>query len=158
MLPSSLTLPHLRNFLLPLPVPDRISRFRVRFRFQSPSSNCFRFLLPLPASAPTSLLSMKQLIVFSVKNKKQASLLCKLFDLTCVVEGMVWNGRRFSIFHTGNFLPFCFYSILKIFHSIFHLIVKFSSIFHSILPHQRNFRVEVMQRIFCCFNCIFAMS
>ena len=28
---------------------------------------------------------------------------------------------------------------------------KFSSIFHSILPYQRNFRQEAMQRIFCCF-------
>ena len=43
MLPSSLPLPHLWNFLLPLPAPDRISRFLVRFRFQSLSSKCFRF-------------------------------------------------------------------------------------------------------------------
>ena len=78
-------------------------------------------------------------------------------------QGMVWNGMEddFSIFHTGNFLPFHFYSIVKIFHSIFHSILKFSSIFHSIpkspsifhsiLPYQRNFRLEAMQRIFCCF-------
>ena len=33
MLPSSLPLPHLWNVLLPLPAPDKISRFRVRFRF-----------------------------------------------------------------------------------------------------------------------------
>ena len=114
-------------------------------------------VLPLPASAPTSLLSMKQLIVFSAKNKNQRSLLCKLLYLTCVVEGMVWNGRRFSIFHTGNFLPFYFHSIPKIFHSIFQPIVKFSSVFQSILPYQRNFRVEAMQRKFYCFNYIFAM-
>ena len=79
-------------------------------------------------------------------------------------QGMVWNGMEddFSIFHTGNFLPFHFHSIPKIFHSIshsipkfssiFHSILKFSSIFHSILPYQRNFRLESMQRIFCCFN------
>ena len=74
-----------------------------------------------------------------------------------------WYGMEddFSIFHTGNFLPFHFHSIPKIFHSIFHSILKFSSIFHSILkfssifhsilPYQRNFRLEAMQRIFCCF-------
>ena len=66
-------------------------------------------------------------------------------------QGMVWNGMEddFSIFHTGNFLPFHFHLILKIFHSIFHsilkfssifhFVLKFSSIFHSILPYQRNF-------------------
>ena len=43
MLPSSLPFPHFSNFLLPLPAPDRISCFRVRFPFQSLSSNCFRF-------------------------------------------------------------------------------------------------------------------
>ena len=68
-------------------------------------------------------------------------------------QGMVWNGMEddFSIFHTDNFFPFHFHSILKIFHSIFHSILKFSSISHSILPYQRNFRLEAMQRIFCCF-------
>ena len=74
-------------------------------------------------------------------------------------QGMVWNGMEddFSIFHTGNFLPFHFHSIPKIFHSIlkfssiFHSILKFSSIFHSIPSYQRNFRLEVIQRIFCCF-------
>ena len=69
------------------------------------------------------------------------------------MQGMVWNGMEddFSIFHTDNFLPFHFHSILKIFHSVFHSILKFSSIFHSILPYQKNFRLEAMQRIFCCF-------
>ena len=63
----------------------------------------------------------------------------------------------FSIFHIGNFLPFHFHSIPKIFHSIlkfssiFHSILKSSSIFHSILPYQRNFRLEAMQHTFCCF-------
>ena len=78
-------------------------------------------------------------------------------------QGMVWNGMEedFSIFHTGNFLPFHFHSIPKILHSIFHSILKFSSIFHSILkfssifhsilPYQRNFRLEAMRRMFCCF-------
>ena len=38
-----------------------------------------------------------------------------------------WYGMEddFSIFHTGNFLPFHFHSIPKIFHSIFHSILKF---------------------------------
>ena len=65
MLPSSLLLPHLWNFLLPLPAPDKSSRFRVRFCFQSFSSKCFRFhknLTASTASASTSLLSLKQLI------------------------------------------------------------------------------------------------
>ena len=101
--------------------------------------NCFhRFHFQLPLSHP--LLSMKQVIVFSVKkNKKQASLFCKLFYLTYVVD-RAWYGMEddFSIFHTGTFLPFYFHFILKIFHSIFHSILKFSSIFHSIPPYQRN--------------------
>ena len=141
MLPLSLRLPHLWSFLLSLPAPDRISHFWVRFRFQSLSSKCFRFHKNLIAS--TSLLSMNQLTVFSVKkNKKQASLLCKLFHLTCVVD-REWYGMEddFSTFHTSNFLSFHFHSILKIFRSIFH----------SILPYQRNFRLEAMQRIFRCF-------
>ena len=60
---------------------------------------------------------------------------------------MVWNGMEddFSIFHTGNFLPFHFHSLLKIFLSIFN----FSSIFHSILSYQEKFRPEAM-RNFCC--------
>ena len=68
-----------------------------------------------------------------------------------------WYGMEedFSIFHTGNFLPFHFHSIPKIFHSIlkfssiFHSMLKFASIFHSIFPCQRNFSLEAMQRIFC---------
>ena len=65
LLPSSLLLPHLWNFLLPLPAPDRASRFR----FQSFPSKRFRFHKNLTASAPTSLLSMKQLIVLTFKKK-----------------------------------------------------------------------------------------
>ena len=74
-------------------------------------------------------------------------------------QGMVWNGMEddFSVFHTGNFLPFHFNSIPKIFHSIFHSILKFSSIFHSILPYQRNFRLEAMQRKYILLLCTFAM-
>ena len=147
MLLSSLPLIHLWNFLLPLSAPDRNSRFRVCFHFQSLSLNCLRFNKNLTAS--TSLLSMKQLIVFSLKKKQpRLRFICKLFYLTCAVDG-AWHGMEddFSIFHAGNFLPFHFHSILKIFHSI----QKFSSIFHSILPHHRNFRLEAMQRIFCSF-------
>ena len=62
MLPSSLPLPHLWKFLLPhlwkflfpLPAPDKISRFRVRFRFQSLLSKCFRFHKNLTASTAFS--------------------------------------------------------------------------------------------------------
>ena len=151
MLPSLLPLPYLWNFLLPLPAPHRICRFRVRFRFQPVSSKCFHFHKKLTASASASLFSMKHLILSSVK-KKQASLLCKLFYLTCVVD-RAWYGMEddFSIFHTGNFLLFHFHSSLKFFHSMFHSILKFSSIFHSIIPYQRNFILEAMRRIFCCF-------
>ena len=79
--------------------------------------------------------------------KKSAAHFCN------ACQGMVWNGMEddFSIFHTDNFLPFHFHSILKIFHFIFHSILKFSSIFHSILPYQKNFRLEAMQRTFWCF-------
>ena len=146
MLPTSLPLPHLWNFLLPPPAPDRASRFRVCLRFQSFSSKCFcfRFHKNLTASASTSLLSMKQLIAFSLK-KKQASLLCKLFHLTCVVD-RACHGKKddFFIFLTGNFLSLHFHSILKVFQSIFHSILKFSSIFHSILLYLRKCRLEAM--------------
>ena len=48
-------------------------------------------------------------------------------------QGMVWHEMEddFSIFHTGNFLPFYFHSILKIFHARFHSKLKFSSIFQT---------------------------
>ena len=158
MLPSSLSLPHLWNFLLPLPAPDRASRFRVRFRFQSFSSKCFRFHKNLTAStASASSFRFHISAQYETANcisfkKKQASLLCKLFYLTCVVE-RAWHGMEddFSVFHTGNFRPFHFHSILKVFHSIFHSILKFSFIFHFILPYQRKCRLEAMQHLFCCF-------
>ena len=68
-------------------------------------------------------------------------------------HGMEWNGMEddFSIFNTGNFGSFHFHSIPKVFHSIFHSILEFSSKFHSILPYQRKCRREAMQRLFCCF-------
>ena len=68
-------------------------------------------------------------------------------------QGMVWNGMEddFSIFHTGNFPPFHFHSILKIFHSIFHSTLKFSSIFHSILPYQGKFRPEATCNLYYIF-------
>ena len=142
MLPSSLPLPHLWSFLLPL--PQKFNLFH-RFRFQ----------LLLLASASTSLLSMKQLIVFSAKKKKKrTSLLCKLFYLTCVVErawyGMEWK-KIFPYSILAIFFQFYFHSTLKIFHSKFYPILKFFFIFHSILSYQRNFRLEAMQHIFCCF-------
>ena len=40
--------------MLPLPATDRISRFRVRFRFQSLSSKCFRFHKNLTASTASA--------------------------------------------------------------------------------------------------------
>jgi len=48
MLPSLLPLPHAWDFLLPLPAPDKIGCFRVRFRFQLILSKRFRFQLPFP--------------------------------------------------------------------------------------------------------------
>ena len=161
--------------MLPLPAPLELLCFRVRFRFLTIGNFCFRFQLlyktfasefasasnlfhqsnfrfhkKLTASASTSLFSMKQLIVSSVK--KQASLLCKLFYLTCVVD-WAWYGMEddFSMFHNGNFLSFHFHSSLKIFHSMFHSILKFPSVFHSIVPYQRNFILKAMQRILYCF-------
>ena len=100
--------------ILPLPAHLEVLCFRVRFRtfeifcfrfqlrielvaykfasasnlfHQSASASTKTSLLPpllLPASASISLLIIKQLFVFSVKRK--ASLLCKLFYLTCVVD------------------------------------------------------------------------
>jgi len=49
MLPSLLPLPHFWDFLLP--APDKLGRFRVRFRFQLILSNRFRFLQNFTASS-----------------------------------------------------------------------------------------------------------
>ena len=103
------------------------------------------------------------------KNKKERSPPSedqkkKVFAKNCgfsARHGMEWK-TIFFIFHTGNFLPFYFHSIPKIFHSIFHSILKFSSIFHSILkfsstfhsilPYQRNFIDWKQCNVyFCCF-------
>ena len=40
--------------------------------------------------------------------------------------------------------PIVFYSLMKIFHSIYHSTPKFSSIFHSILPYLRSFKLEAI--------------
>ena len=71
------------------------------------------------------------------------------------------HGMEWKTIFPYSILAIFFHSIPKIFHSIFHSILKFSSIFHSILkfssmvhsilPYPRNFRLEAMQRIFCCF-------
>ena len=107
MLPSSLPLPHLWSFLHPLPALDRISRFQVRFRFQSLSSKCFRFhkkLTASTASASTSLLNMKPLIVFSVKKNRQVFFVSYFIWLVLSTDhGMEGMEDDFSIFHTGNF-------------------------------------------------------
>ena len=60
-------------------------------------------------------------------------------------QGMVWNGRRFFHIPYWQFssIPFPFHAKNLPFHT------KFSSIFHSILPYQRTFTLEAMQRIFC---------
>ena len=138
--------------MLPLPAPHKVLCFRVRFGFLTFGIFCFRFHLQIELvasassffsskcfrfhknlTASTSLLSMKQLIAFSLK-KKQTSLVCKLLYLISVVD-RAWHGMEddFFIFHTGNFRPLHFHSILKVFHSIFHSILKFSSIpyFHT---------------------------
>ena len=62
---------------------------------------------------------------------------------------MVLNGIEddFSTFYTCNFLPFHFYSILKIFDSI----LNFSSIFHSIIPYQGKFKPEAKHNLYCTF-------
>jgi len=51
MLPSSLPLPHSWDFLLPLPAPDKVGRFRVCFRFQLILSKRLRFLQNFTASS-----------------------------------------------------------------------------------------------------------
>ena len=105
MLPSLLPLPHFWKFLLP--VPGRASRFRVRFRFQSFSSKCFRFRFHKNLTASTSLLSMTQLIVFSFKKSRQVYFVSYFIWLVLSTgHGMEWK----TIF---------LYSILAIFvHSI----------------------------------------
>ena len=129
MLPSSLPLPHLWNFLLPLSAPAKIIRFRIRFHFQSFSSKCFRFHKNLTAS--TSLLSMKQLIVFSLKKAGKFTLQTILFDLFCR-QGMTWNGMKWK-----TIFP---YSILAIFvHSI--------SIHTKTLPFHNSFQTKIFFHI-----------
>ena len=129
MLSSLLPLPHLWNFLLLLPATDRISRFR----FKSLSWKCCSLLknsTASTASASTSLLSMKQLIVFSVKKSRQVYFVSYFIWLVLSTgHGMEDD---FTVFRTDDFLPFHFHSILKMFHSIFHSLLKFSSLFHSI--------------------------
>jgi len=51
MLPSLLPLPHSWDFSLPLPAPDKVGRFRVRYRFQLILSKSFRFLQYFTASS-----------------------------------------------------------------------------------------------------------
>ena len=98
---------------------------------------------------------MKQLIVFSFKKSRQVYFVSYFM---CCWQGMAWNGikwngRRFFHIPYWQFwsIPFPFYSILKVFHSIFHSILKFSFKFRSILPYQRKCRLKAMQRLFCCF-------
>ena len=98
---------------------------------------------------------------FVVIKSNRFSLCVVSFQLGCLIgrcklpsgPGMMWNGMEddFYIFHTSNFLPFHFHSILKIFHSIFHSILKLSSVFHSILLYQKTFWLDAMQLIFCTF-------
>ena len=133
MLPSSLPLPQLWNFLLR-------SRMRIELVPSEFASDPMSFIKVLPLSLPQKFNRFHIPAQYETAKcirckKKQASLLCKLFYLTCVVD-RTWYGMEddFSIFHTGNFLPFHFHSMLEIFHSIFHSILNFSSIFHSILP------------------------
>jgi len=51
MLPSLLSLPQSLDFLLPLPAPDKVGRFCVRFLFQLILSKPFRFLQNFTASS-----------------------------------------------------------------------------------------------------------
>ena len=54
--------------------------------------------------------------------------------------GNGYVGGYFSIFHAGNFLPF---------HIPFY--TKFSSIFHSILPHQGKFKPGTKRNLYSIF-------
>ena len=143
MLLSSLPLPHLWNFSLPLSAPDKNSRFRVCFHFQSLSSNCLRFNKKF--NRFHTQLSMKQLIVFSLKKSRQVYVLFVSYFIWLVLS--TGHGTEWKTIFPYSMLAIFFHSILKIFHSI----QKFSSIFHSILPYHRKFRLEAMQHIFCCF-------
>ena len=71
-----------------------------------------------------------------------------------------WNGMEndFSVFHTGYFLLFYFYSILKILYSIFHSILKFSSVFHSITLPQGKLRPEATRNLYCNVKRTFGSS
>jgi len=70
-LPSSLPLPHSWDFLIPLPAPDKVGRFRVRFRFQLILSKRFRFLQNFTASSFRFLRFLTQNWKVSVQKIRQ---------------------------------------------------------------------------------------
>ena len=67
-------------------------------------------------------------------------------------HGMEWNGRRF--FHIPNWqfssIPFPFHTKNLPFHISFHTKIFFHIPLHTSIP--KKFKLESMQRIFCCFN------
>ena len=89
------------------------------------------------------------LVLSSLSLTEDVAILGNLLRRECKVLIRAWNGMEddFSIFHTGNFLPFHLYYVLKIFHSI----LKFSSIFCSILPYQGKFRPKATPNLHCTF-------
>ena len=64
---------------------------------------------------------------------------------------MEWNGRRFFHIPYWQFssIPFSFRT--KIFPFHFNSILKFSSLFHSILPYQAKFGPEATRNLHCTF-------
>ena len=125
-----------------LPAPREFFCFRVRFRFltfeifcfrfQSLKSKCFRFHKNSTASASSFRFHFPAQYETANRiscKKKQASLLYKLFYLTCVVD-RAWFGMEddFCIFHTGNFRPFHTKNLP------FHTPIFFHIPFHTSIP------------------------
>ena len=73
--------------------------------------------------------------------------------VSCILAGqsMEWNGRQ--IFHSPSWqfssVSFPFHTKNLPFHIPFH--IKFSSIFHSILPYQSKFRPEATRSLYCTY-------
>ena len=80
----------------------------------------------------------------------------KLVAILLVFQNKPWLGRykkiRAMFFLPGHGMEWKTifpYSIRVIF---FHSILKFSSIFHSILPYQGNFKPEATRSLYCIFS------
>ena len=110
-----------------------------------PRNNLPFFPSVIYAIATRLLIGFKKTLLKTLKSEINAG---NFFGLR---QGMIWNETEddFSILHIGNFFPLHTKNLA--FHSSFHTTVTFSSILHSILPHQGKFRLEETRCLYCTF-------